>query len=186
MVRFGRSFFYELIRSYVDWTVAAHMADFASHKNRLLKVCETRKHRFDVNNRSTVDGLDGADPQTVVDNAAHGDAVKAQRIWPIGRTRRKHACKRTAPIGAGMNFQHIASRAVQPSHNDDVVADHESVKTSSREGVHFKPGVGGALGALFRRLASRLEGGADHTNRAKVRSLAPLHRCSLGRHQELS
>ena len=47
---------------------------------------EARKHRFDVNDGRTVDGFDGADPQPILDDPAHGDAMKAQRIWPVWRS----------------------------------------------------------------------------------------------------
>lgn len=53
---------------------------------------------FDVDDRCSVDGFDRADPQAVLGDLADGDWVKAQRIWPVGRSRRKNAGKRTLPV----------------------------------------------------------------------------------------
>jgi hypothetical protein len=92
-----------------------------------LEVLQARKHRFDVNNGRTVDGFDRADSQAILDNPAHGDAIEgpadlagqeiASRV--SGRSR----------FDRGMNFQHVAPSAVQPSHHDDVVAHWESTST---------------------------------------------------------
>jgi len=163
----------------------------SGRKNTLLEVFEARKHRFDVNDGCTVDGFDGANSQPILDDPAYRDAMKAHGVGPVGRSRGKYARKRTVPIRAWMNLKHVASGAVQPSHNDDVVADLKSVQTLCGERAHFKPGVGGALRTLFGRFAARLELGTDHSNRAKLSTLATLHMCRhlyrpvlFGRHQK--
>jgi hypothetical protein len=127
-------------------------------KNTFLEVLEARKNWLDVNNGRAVDGFDGADAQPILDDLAHGNAMEAQRIWPVGRSRRKYARKRKAPIRARMNLEHVAPGAVQPSHNDDVAADQESIKPLCGERTHLKPGVGASsapcLGALTRELSA--------------------------------
>src|SRR5260370_5495772 len=58
--------------------------------------------------RWRVDGFDEANPQPVLGNPAHGDAMKAQRIWRVGSSRRKYTSKVTALLRARINLQHVA------------------------------------------------------------------------------
>jgi hypothetical protein len=44
-----------------------------------------------------------------------------------------------------MNLQYIAASPMQPSHNDDAVADRETIKALCYQRIHFKPCVGRAL-----------------------------------------
>ena len=73
------------------------------------------KHRLDVDDGRTVDGFDGADEQAIFVELAHGDVVKAYRIWTIGRARREYASKLTARVRAWMNLQNVAAGAMKPS-----------------------------------------------------------------------
>jgi hypothetical protein len=54
-----------------------------------LEVWGTSEHGFDVNDRRAVNDFDRADPQPVLGDSPDGDAMKAQRIWSVRRTRRK-------------------------------------------------------------------------------------------------
>src|SRR5262245_21331031 len=88
--------------------------------------------------------------------------------------------------------QDITSSLVQPSHNDNVVADRETVKALSHQRIHFKPCVGRPLRALFGRLAALLDARSDQTDRLKL-SATIVPRCShdspsflLGLHRSLS
>jgi hypothetical protein len=83
---------------------------------------DSGKHWFDVNDRTTVDGLHRPNPQTVVGDFAHGDVMKAKRIWSVRRARCKDTSKGAATVRTGMNFQHVTKSQVKPTYNDDVVA----------------------------------------------------------------
>ena len=58
-----------------------------------LMFLDFAKHRFDVNDRCAIDGFHWPDSQTLLAHFAHGDLMKADRIGPIGRSRREHASK---------------------------------------------------------------------------------------------
>ena len=55
-------------------------------------------HWFDVDDWRSVDGFDGADSQAVLLDLANGDAMKAERIWAVGRSCRKYAAKWPGPV----------------------------------------------------------------------------------------
>ena len=82
---------------------------------------------------------------------------------------------RWSTSGFGRSGDRVAKSPVQPSHNDDVVADLEPVKALCRERVHFQPGVGGALRTLHGRFAAPLDVRSNHTDRAKLRTSATLY-----------
>jgi len=73
-----------------------------------------------------------------------------------------------------MNLQDIASSLMQPSDNDNVVADHEAVKAFRQQRTNFKPCVGCTLRTLLGRFAAILDAGPDHTNGTKLCRLAAL------------
>jgi hypothetical protein len=77
-----------------------------------LEVRVAGKHGLDVDDGRAVDG---ADAQTIFDDLAHGDRVKAYRIWAVGRARREYASKLTARVRAWMNLQDVAAGAMKPS-----------------------------------------------------------------------
>jgi hypothetical protein len=63
-----------------------------------LEVCEAGKDRLDVDHGRAVDGFHWADAQAILDDFAHGDAMKADGIWSVGRARGKYARKRTVRV----------------------------------------------------------------------------------------
>lgn len=141
-----------------------------------LEVWYVREHRFDVNDRRSVDSFDWADTQLVPDDLVYSDAMEPQRVWPVGRSGCEDTGEWAARVGARVDLQDIAPCFVQPSNKNDVAADRESVKPSSCECLHFQPGIGGTFRSLHGRFAARLEDGSDHTNRTKPRiTFASLH-----------
>jgi hypothetical protein len=82
-----------------------------------LEVWVAGKHGLDVDDGRAVDGFDGADAQAIFDNLAHGDRMKAYRIWAVGRARREYASKLTARVRAWMNLQDVAAGVMKPSEN---------------------------------------------------------------------
>jgi hypothetical protein len=91
-----------------------------------------------------------------------------------------------------MNLQDIASSLMQPSDNDNVVADHEAVKAFRQQRANFKPSVGRTLRTLFGRFAAILDAGPDHTNGTKLCRFVAMpvsshlsSRFLLGRHRRL-
>ena len=51
------------------------------------------QHWLDVDDRSAIDRIDGTDSETVLDDPANRDLMKADRIGPVGRACRKHSSK---------------------------------------------------------------------------------------------
>lgn len=76
---------------------------------------ESRDHRFDVDDRRAVDGLDRTNPQPVLGDLAHGDAMKAQWIWSVGRSRPKDISERATMVRARMDFWTVAPGPVEPT-----------------------------------------------------------------------
>ncbi len=140
-----------------------------------LEVRNSPEHRFDVDDRRAIDRFDGADPKAVAGDPPNSDPVKAQWIWPVGRTRRKHAGQRIALVRARVDLQHVAPRPVQPRHDDDLVAGREAVETFCRGRTYVEPGVRRPLGSLSGCLAARLDAGSDHANQPHLRSPSSLH-----------
>jgi hypothetical protein len=111
--------------------------------------------RLDVNDWCAIDGFHWTDSQTLLAYFAHGDLMKADRIGPIRGSGRKYTRKSPAWIRTRMDFQNVAMGAVQPSQDDDLVTDCQSIyccrgadgSTSSQaSGAPSEP----CLGALLR------------------------------------
>jgi hypothetical protein len=58
-----------------------------------------------------------------------------------------------------MNLQNVAARSVQPSQDDDIVANCEPIKALRGEWTHFKPDVGSAFRTLLGCFAPLLQAG---------------------------
>jgi hypothetical protein len=58
-----------------------------------LMLLDFAQHWFDVDDRSAIDRFDGTDSETVLDDPANRDLMKADRIGPVGRACRKHSSK---------------------------------------------------------------------------------------------
>src|SRR5215813_2424436 len=66
----------------------------------------------------------------------------------------------------------MTSRSVQPSDDNDFVANRQADQTLNRRRVEFHPRVGCALRTLFGRIASLVVIGSDRTDRRKLESPA--------------
>src|SRR5207244_6907664 len=54
-------------------------------------------------------------PQPVLGDLAHGDAMKAQWIWSVGRSRPKDISERATMVRARMDFWTVAPGPVEPT-----------------------------------------------------------------------
>src|SRR5262245_12610075 len=105
--------------------------------------------------------------------------MEPQRVWSVRRSRREDAGKRVAFVSARVNLQSVTLSLVQPGHDDDVLAGHDSVKARLEGWAHFQPRVGTALRALFGCLHKCLEAGTDDANRAEgIICLTCVHEAS--------
>src|SRR5215472_15895678 len=59
---------------------------------------------------------------------------------------------------------------MQPSHDDNLVSDRETIEGLRYQRIHFEPGIGRALRSLFGRFAALLDGGSDYANGPKLRA----------------
>ena len=89
---------------------------------RRSEVSTAGEHRLDVHDRRAVDGFDGADPQpgpsilrTVTRCRPSGFGRSGERVAKTPASGRR-------PVGARMDFQHVAPGSVEPGEDDDLVA----------------------------------------------------------------
>jgi hypothetical protein len=80
--------------------VAPHFQPLTSEAYRakcptITEVWVAGKHGLDVDDGSA---FDGADAQAILDHLAHGDGMKADGIWAVGRARGEYASKLTARV----------------------------------------------------------------------------------------
>ncbi len=100
--------------------------------------------------------------------------MKTERVRAVRRSCCKDSSERAAPVRARINLKHITSCSVQPSDDNNLVADRQADQTLNRRRVEFHPSVGCTFRTLFRRIASLLVVGSDHTDRPKLESPATL------------
>lgn len=75
---------------------------------------------------------------------------------------------RPPSIRAGINLQNIASRLMQPGHNDDIVAHARPIESLCCERLYFQPDMGSSFRSLHGRFAAGLEDGSDYGNWPKL------------------
>jgi hypothetical protein len=110
---------------------------------------------LDVDDRRAVDGLDRSDPQARSGDLANDDAMQAERIGPVRRSRGEDAGEGCRLIAAWMDLEYGPIGAMKPGDHDDFVARGEAVQRTSEFRLHLEPGVGRALRSLSRRIAER-------------------------------
>ena len=132
----------------------------------------SRQHWLDVHDGRAVDGFDRTDAQPVSVDLAYDDRMKAQRVRPVGRSRRKDAREWIARVGPWVHLKDVATRAMKPRDDDHVVANGEAVECFRRPREHLEPGVGRSLRSLLGRVAAHLERGPDHTDRPQPGSVS--------------
>jgi hypothetical protein len=98
--------------------------------------------------------------------------MKTERVRAVWRSCRKDSRERAAPVRARINLKHITSCPVQPSDDNDPVANCQPVKTLYRKRFEFNPSIGCILSTLFGCVAPLLVFGSDHTDRLKQKSPA--------------
>src|SRR5262249_17376876 len=73
-----------------------------------------------------------------------------------------------------MHLHRFPPCLMQPGNDDDVVAGTEPIQALCRELRYLKPSVERAFRALQGGFTALLDSGADHTDRAKLRTAANL------------
>ena len=107
-----------------------------------LEVLQAGKHWFDINDRCSVNGFDGADLQPVLADVSHGDPMKAQWIWPVRRSRREDAGKRVALVPAwGATTKQWHSPHPTPSFNPRAPRGARHWQTGSRRHNNRNKGI---------------------------------------------
>jgi hypothetical protein len=103
------------------------------------------ENRLDINYWRPIDGLDRPDSQTNPCNFAHRDWMKPEWIWPVRRARRKHSGETTLRVRSRMDLEYLASCAVKPGDDKDLIARPEAIYSICCERPHFKPCFGRAF-----------------------------------------
>ena len=127
-----------------------------------------RGGRLDVDDRRAVDGFDGPNPQAGSDHAPDGDRMQANRIRPIRRACREHACERAPLVVPRVNPEHVTPGLVQPRDDDEPVTCGDSLERWTERLAHLQPRVGCAFDPLPRCLRARSEPRANHADRSKL------------------
>jgi hypothetical protein len=69
-----------------------------------LEIIRRFYHRLDVDNRSSIDGFDWPDKEFILNDSPHRDAMKAQRVRPVGRSPGEDTSQWTVPLRARVNL----------------------------------------------------------------------------------
>jgi len=148
-----------------------------------LEIPDAPHHGLDIDHWRAIDRFHGPDEEAPLVDSAHGDTMQAQRVRPVGRSRGENAGKLAVGVRTGVNFQHLAVGFMQPRDHDNVRAGLEPVECFCGERSYFQPDIGSALGALLRRLLTRLDCGSEDSNRAKSREVGRFASGALFRGQ---
>jgi len=89
----------------------------------------TSQQRLDVDNRGAIDGFDRSNSQPIPNDFLHGYGMEAQWIRSVRRARREDAREGKPLVTARVEAEHIAAGAVKPRHDDDLIADGDSVES---------------------------------------------------------
>src|SRR6266542_2058975 len=147
----------------------------AEDLERFASPLRAAEHRFDVDDRSTVEGFDGADTKALSGDLPHSDPMQAQRVRPVRRSGRKDAGERKAPVRARVNLEDIAPGSIEPRDDDDFIAGRDSAQPSYQGRDHLEPRVRRPFAALLRRFGTRLEKGPDEADRTESELRSSVH-----------
>jgi len=100
---------------------------------------------FDINDRRSVDGLDGTDSQTILDDLPHGDLMKPNGIGPVWGARCEHPGKSSFRIRPRVNLENITIRSVKPSQDDDLVTRRQTIQSLREARTNRNPDIGRTL-----------------------------------------
>src|SRR6185312_12489983 len=120
-----------------------------------------REDRLEVEDRRAVERLDRPDLEARAGDPADRHAMEADGVRAIGRARREHARQPAATIAARMDLQPVASRAIEPGEDDELVTGRDPGQRGREGAANLEPGVGRALAALPGRGGAALEPRAD-------------------------
>ena len=107
--------------------------------------------------------------------------MQAQRIRPVWKAGCKNARERGLRVAAGMNFEYLAIRLMQPGDDDDLITGCDPAQRRRESRVHFEPRIRRSLGALSWSIIATSERRADAPDRMKRISCARLDHLSSER-----
>src|SRR5580704_16069576 len=96
--------------------------------------------------------------------------MKPKRIGPVRRPRREDAGERAFWIAARVHLQHIAIPLVEPSDNQNLIADFHAMEPRRSPRFDLNPCVRRALRSLLRRFAPLFESRANHSDRPQIKT----------------
>src|SRR5215472_17647165 len=103
------------------------------------------ENRLDVDDRGSVDGLEGVDLEPVlVVYAQEPCAVEADGVGAVGGAGGEDSGERVAGVGAGVDLEGVAVGLVEPGEDPDLVAGAEAFDGLAEVGEDLEGGGGGA------------------------------------------
>jgi hypothetical protein len=127
-----------------------------------------REHWLDVDHGGSVDCLEGPHGEFAVCNVEHRDWMQSEGIRPVRRPCCEDARERSAGVSSRVRLQNVAAGLVQPSDDDELVADLDPIEAGSDRGRELDPRVGRSLGALVGCCVSVFERRADDADRVQL------------------
>jgi hypothetical protein len=123
------------------------------------------QHRFDIDDRRTVQRLEVANAKPVAVDHHDLDAVQPDRVGTISRSSAEDSPLRVGRIVAWMYPQDTPLGAVEPSQDQDLVAFFDPFEASRQLGVEYEPRVGRPFVSLLGRGHQVDQRGLDGSDR---------------------
>ena len=128
----------------------------------------TGQHRLEIDDGRAVNRFEPSHRQRVTANGEDFDAVQADRIGPVRRTRPEHPRQRPRHVVPRMHFQNRPIGPVQPGEKQHFHTGTEALEPGRELGKDVDSGVGCSLIALLGRLSGILQAGSNVSDRANV------------------
>ena len=155
-----------MVRALESWVERGKTSDQTGAETP--SAIRTAQHRLEIDDGRAVNRFEPAHRQRVSVDGEDFDAVQADRIGPIRRTRAEHSRQRPRHVVPRMHFQNRAIGLVQPGEQQHFHTGTEVLEPRRELGKDVDSGVRRALIALLGRPSGILQAGSNVSDRANV------------------
>jgi tannase/feruloyl esterase len=155
-----------MVRALESWVERGKTSDQTGAQTP--SAIRTAPHRLEIDDGRAVNRFEPSHRQRVTVNGEDCDAVQADRIGPIRRTRAEHSRQRPRHVVPRMHFQNRPIGLVQPGEKQHFHTGTEALEPRRELRKDVDSGVRRSLIALLGRLSGILQAGSNVSDRANV------------------
>jgi predicted DNA-binding protein (MmcQ/YjbR family) len=127
--------------------------------------CSPPEHRLDIDDRRPVHGFEIPNPNSPAVDRSDLHLVQPDRVRAIGGAGVEHSLQGIGDVVARMDAQDIATSAIQPREEDDLIPRSDALQAFEHGRVEHQPRVGRPLVALLGRRGGVGQGRLDLPDR---------------------